>query len=164
VTAADLLALLQAFSRDKLALRERHVASAQQVSNYDFNNTYHYIINREDMQVGWLQDALAELGGALPRDVPPPPARTDGKAAERERAIVQDDAREAQAFLDKWQARVSGLRHARHRRMLQVILGETVEQRRFFDQMAGGRDDVLGRRTGGESTGGGVLPTRWLGR
>ncbi len=53
--------------------------------------------------------------------------------------------------------------NARHRKMLSVVLGETLEQKRFFEQAAAGRTDLLGRR--GASLGpshGEVLPTRWL--
>jgi hypothetical protein len=164
VNATDLVALLQEFARDKLAARERHIAGAERVSNYDFNNTYQYIVNREDAQVGWLQDALLELGSRLPDNAATLPVPSEGKGVAAEHAIIADDVRQAQAFIDRWQSRVAGLSHARHRKMLQVILGEAVEQRRFFEQMLEGREDVLGRRTGGLSTGGGVLPVRWLGR
>ena len=47
--------------------------------------------------------------------------------------------------------------------MLRVILGETREQQRFFEQALAGRNDLLGIRT--EKAGarvGAVLPTRWL--
>jgi len=43
-----------------------------------------------------------------------------------------------------------------------VILGETLEQKRFFDQMLSGQDDLLGRRMKGASTGDGVMATRWI--
>ncbi len=33
--------------------------------------------------------------------------------------------------------------------MLSLILGETLEQKRFFDQIAAGRTDQLGRRSNG---------------
>ena len=46
--------------------------------------------------------------------------------------------------------------------MLNVILGETLEHKRFFDQMLAGRDDLLGRRADGAGTGNGVIGTRWL--
>jgi hypothetical protein len=162
VNASELTALLEEFSREKVALRERHVAGAERVGNYDFNNTYQYIINREDMQVGWLQEALAELGRTLPQPGGTVTVPSGASAAATEHAIIADDSRQARAFVDRWRPRVAGLTHARHRRMLEVVLGETVEHERFFEQMLGGRADVLGRRTGGESTGGGVLPVRWL--
>jgi hypothetical protein len=138
------------------------VAGAERVPHYDFNNTYQYVINREDTQVGWLRDVLVELGTTLPEagQALPVPDQRKGDAAQQ--AVIEDDVRHAQAFLDKWAPRVAAMSNARHRRMLEVILGETLEHRRFFEHMRGGREDVLGRRTGGRSTGGGVLPVRWL--
>src|SRR2546425_1212434 len=59
----DLLDLLQEFHHDKLAMLLRHQAGARLVAQYDANNTYQYIINREDMQLSWLNAAIAELGG-----------------------------------------------------------------------------------------------------
>ena len=44
--------------------------------------------------------------------------------------------------------------------MMGVIIGETLEQKRFFDQILAGRDDLLGRRSNGPGspgTGDGVL-------
>ena len=52
--------------------------------------------------------------------------------------------------------------HARHRTMLNVIIGETVEHKRFFELALAGRTDLLGRRADGAGKGGGVLPTRWV--
>jgi hypothetical protein len=162
VKSPELVALLQEFSRDKLALRERHITGAERVANYDFNNTYQYIINREDQQVSWLGDALEELASALSEAAPSLDVPSEGKGDARQHAIVADDAKQEQAFIAKWRPRVSAMTHARNRKMLEVILGESVEHLRFFDQMLTGRDDLLGRRTGGESTGGGVLPVRWI--
>ena len=79
--------------------------------------------------------------------------------------LVEEDSREAEALVSRWRARVQDLGHARHRGMMQVILGETLEQKRFFDQIAAGREDVLGRRANGPGspgTGDGVLPVRWI--
>ena len=73
VKPADLASVLREFHRDKLALRQRHVAVARQVSDYDFNNTYQYIIAREDVHLSWLEAALAELE-ATPADVAEPSA------------------------------------------------------------------------------------------
>jgi hypothetical protein len=47
--------------------------------------------------------------------------------------------------------------------MLRVILGETLEQKRFFDQALAGETDLLGRRT--TEVGprvGAVLASRWI--
>ena len=69
----------------------------------------------------------------------------------------------AQRFIDKWRPRVDALPNARHRTMLNVILGETMEHKRFFDLALAGRTDLLGRRADGAGTGGGVLASRWVG-
>ena len=53
--------------------------------------------------------------------------------------------------------------HARHRAMLNVILGETREQQRFFEQALAGRTDLLGRRSSVAGPAHGeVLPARWI--
>jgi hypothetical protein len=52
--------------------------------------------------------------------------------------------------------------HARHRTMLNVVLGESLEHNRLFEQGASGFEDVLGRRTDGAERVGGVLSTRWM--
>jgi hypothetical protein len=160
VNAANVTAVLREFHREKLAIRERHVAVARTVSHYDFNNTYQYIIARDDMHVAWLEAGLADLGGT-PDTVPPVTLAARGKK-ESFLPLVAEDAREAQAFVDRWRPKMAEVAHARHRNLMQVILGETLEQKRFFDQMGAGREDLLGRRTGGETTGNGVLPVRWI--
>jgi hypothetical protein len=42
------------------------------------------------------------------------------------------------------------------------MLGEVLEQTRFFELAAAGRDDLLGTRMPGASTGDGVLAVRWM--
>ena len=69
---AELLAILREFHRDKLTLRQRHVAVARQVAQYDANNTYQYVINREDVHLSWLESAIVELEGT-PDNVAEPP-------------------------------------------------------------------------------------------
>jgi len=64
--------------------------------------------------------------------------------------------------VDHWRPRGAAMAHARHRTMLNVILGETLEHKRFFEQAALGFEDLLGRRTAGAERVGAVLPTRWL--
>jgi hypothetical protein len=164
----ELQALLTEFAAERLALLERHEASARVVSNYDFNNTYQYVINREETHLSWVQSALAEYGAVLPpagsSALPAPEAPKVKKKAEAGafRSILEDDARYLGAFVEKWRPRVEPLTHARHRTMLNVILGESMEHKRFFEQAAAGFEDLLGRRTGGVARIGGVLSTRWL--
>ena len=49
--ASEMLELLREFYRDKLAQRQRHVAAARHVKDYEINNAYQYVIAREDVQV-----------------------------------------------------------------------------------------------------------------
>jgi hypothetical protein len=152
----ELEALLTEFAAERLALVERHEASARIVSNYDFNNTYQYVISREETHLSWVQSALAEYGAGLP------PAGSAALPAPEAPTILEDDARYLDAFVAKWRPRVEPMTHTRHRNMLNVILGESMEHKRFFEQAAAGFEDLLGRRTDGAARVGGVLPTRWL--
>ena len=157
----DLLPLLQEFYRDKLADVLRHIAGARVVSDYDANNTYQYIINREEAQLSWVAQAIVELAGDVPAGQNEPTA--SGAASRDMRAVIETDLRGAQAFVERWRPRVDAMGNARHCKMLNVILGETLEQERFFQQALAGRHDLLGRRT--EDVGplvGKVLPTRWI--
>jgi hypothetical protein len=159
VKPPELLQLLSEFYREKSALRARHEAGARLVGNYDFNNTYQYIINREDVHLAWLRDAIADLGGK-PDDAPEAKVAASGKGAEQ--TIIREDRDQAQAFVDRWKERVERITHARNRTMLRLMLGETLEQRRFFDQALAGRTDLLGRRADGAGTKGSVMSTRWV--
>lgn len=162
----ELLETLREFHRERLTMRQRHVAVARHVTHYDFNNTYQYLINREDVHLQWLEAAIAELGGQ-PFDAGEPDLGTATAKGKTKTAtfmpFIEQDAREAASFVERWRARVDALDHARHRGMMRVILGETTENKRFFDQMIAGREDLLGRRADGAGTGGGVLSERWLG-
>ncbi len=160
---AEALDLLRAFYRDKSAMRQRHAASAALVADYDFNNTYQYVIAREDVQLNWLRDAILDMGGTLD-EVPEPEIASAGKGAEAQARLIGEDRDGAQRFVDTWRPRVEAMPNARHRSLLRVILGETLEQKRFFEQAVAGRTDLLGRRADGAGTGGGVLPVRWIER
>ena len=158
----ELLSLLQEFYRDKLGELLRHQAGARLIGQYDANNTYQYILNREETQLSWLATAILELGGPLPADGQEPTlASGRGKAVSD--AVLDEDARGAQAFVERWRPRVEAMGNARHRGMLRVILGETLEQKRFFEQALAGDTDLLGKRS--EEVGarvGEVLPSRWI--
>jgi hypothetical protein len=152
---------LQEAYRDRLALLNRHVDGATRMADYEFNNTYQYVIGREEIHVQWLRDALIDLGAEVPSNAPPL-AAPEGKGVAGERAILEDDLRNGRAFVEKWRARLGEVRNARHRRLLDLILGEVVEQTNFFQLALAGRDDLLGTRMPGASTGDGVLPVRWM--
>lgn len=163
----ELREFLTGFAAERLALYERHVAGAAVVGHYDFNNAYQYVIAREETHLRWLADALAECGADLPpaaAAIPVPPVgRVKGRAEPAAyHAVLEDDAAHLEAFAERWQPRVATLTHARHRTMLQVVLGESREHARLFAQAAAGAEDVLGRRTGGVERQGAVLSTRWV--
>jgi len=159
-----LLPTLQEFYADKLAALLRHQAGARFIGQYDINNTYQYVINREETQLTWLRQAIEELGGsAADWNAAEPARQAAGSGTARDRVVIDEDIRDAQAFVDRWRPRIQALANARHRRMLDVILGETLEQQRFFEQARAGNIDLLGKRT--DDVGariGHVRATRWI--
>jgi hypothetical protein len=156
-----LIDLLQEFERDKRSSLLRHQAAARSVGHYDANNAYQYILAREETQLSWLARALADLGGR-PADAASRPITSTTPSVD-ETDVFRRDAQEAQAFVDRWRPRVEAITNARHRIMLRVILGETLEQKRLFDQALAGRTDMLGRRTAEVGpVQGEVLPARWI--
>jgi hypothetical protein len=161
VNANERLLLIREFHRDKLAMLQRHIAAARYVRHYDFNNTYQYVIAREEVHVRWLVDAITDMGGQ-PDQVPEPVITGQGKGSAAQTAVIAQDRDAARAFVDKWETRVEGVTNARHRSMLRVVLGETLEHTRFFEQALAGRTDLLGRRADGAGTPGVVLPVRWI--
>jgi hypothetical protein len=140
----------------------RHQAGARLVVQYDANNTYQYIINRDDVQLTWIAKAIEELGGAVP-EVSPQSRDPIGKGGEVARAVIQEDGADSQAFVDRWRPRIETMANARHAKMLRVVLGEVLEQKRFFEQALAGRVDLLGKRQLNlEPARGEVLPSRWI--
>jgi len=163
---SDLHHLLVEFAADRLGLLERHEASARLVGHYDFNNVYQYVINREETHLPWVRSAIAEWADEsvpAPAALPAPVAPRTGRKVQTGdyREIIEDDTRFLRAFVEKWRPRVEAVTDARHRIMLNVVLGESQEHGRLFEQAAGGFEDVLGRRTAHAERVGGVLPTRW---
>lgn len=160
--STELLTLLTEFYRDRLALRNRHVAAAAHIADYNVNNTYQYVINRADGHVRWLQDAITDMGGT-PEEMPLPEVTSAGKGKDAARSIMTGDRDGARSLVEKWTPRIEGLPNARHTTMLRVMLGEVREQQRFFEHALEGREDLLGRRADGAGTDGGVISTRWVG-
>lgn len=162
----ELQRILTECAAERVALVQRHEAGARVVSHYDFNNTYQYIVNREETHLRWLRDALGEIGQPFPAaastiDVPAV-QKTRKVEPSAFRAVLEDDSTRLAAFVQKWTPRIAPMTHVRHRKMLEVILGESLEHARLFGQAASGFEDLLGRRTGGVARQGGVLPTRWM--
>jgi hypothetical protein len=164
---SELQAVLTSAAAERLALIQRHEASARVVSHYDFNNTYQYVISREETHLSWLQNALAEFDAPLPAAspvLPDPQAPKKGKKIEPGifKSILEEDAKGLGGFVERWRPRLTDMTHARHRNMLNVVLGESLEHQRLFEQAASGFEDVLGKRTDGAERVGEVLPTRWM--
>ena len=158
----DTVALLKEFYADKLAALERHIAGARFIGDYDANNTYQYVINREETQLSWVGQAIVGLGGEV-ATATPVASREGGKGADVARRIADEDARDAHAFLERWAPRVEAMDNARQRGMLRIILGETQEQKRFFEQAAAGNQNLLGIRTPAAGPRvGSVLADRWI--
>jgi uncharacterized protein YhbP (UPF0306 family) len=161
VKPIDILQRLLDAYVEKAALRNRHEAVARIVDQYDANNTYQYVIAREDQHLAWLADAVASLGGTVPEQAPHEAvAAVKGEAEVRR--IVGEDAQALDAFVSAWRPRAAAVTNARHRLMLELTLGEMQEHARLFHQASAGRLDLLGRRTGGARTVGSVMPTRWV--
>ncbi|MBI4888591.1 MAG: hypothetical protein HY824_15955 [Acidobacteria bacterium] len=160
----ELQQLLAAFAAERVALLDRHVAGARVVSHYDFNNAYQYVISREETHLQWLQAALGAAPPPASAALPVPEAPKAGKKDDtaRLRTIYEDDVRQLAAFVARWRPRVEAMTDARHRKMLDVILGESREHEQLFAQAAAGNEDLLGRRTGGVARQGSVLPVRWM--
>lgn len=157
----DALSALQEFYREKLGDFLRHLAGARLIGQYDINNTYQYIVNREETQLSWVRSAIEATGGSVDQlelD------RSGGASSAGDfEAIVEEDARAAAAFVDRWRPRVDAMKNARHRGMMLVILGEVREHQRSFEQARAGRLDLLGKR--GQEVGdrvGTVMSTRWV--
>ena len=158
----DLLPLLQDFYADKLSALLRHVAGARLVAQYDANNAYQYIINREETQLAWVGQAVVGLGGEV-STASAEPDRRAAKGQDSSKHVTEEDARDAQAFVDRWTPRVEAMTNARHRGMLRIVLGETLEQKRFFEQALAGDTGLLGTRSAAVGARvGEVMATRWI--
>ena len=115
------------------------------------------------MQLTWVAKAIEELGGAVP-DVAELTAGAAGQAGGGgARGHRRQTGSDAQAFVDRWRPKIDHMENARHAKMLRVILGEVLEQKRFFEQALAGRIDLLGQREVHlEPARGDVLPSRWI--
>ena len=157
VRAADQLALLQEFYRDRLRLTSEHLASARHVGRYQFNNTYQYIIAREETHLQWVADAIAKVGGPQPEAGLP-----GGPEPVSQQQAIEHDLERQRAFVERWRPRVAELTNARHRKMLEVILGEALEHAQFLAEAVAGQTDLLGRSSTGAGERGTVLSNRWI--
>ncbi len=87
--------------------------------------------------------------------------QVSGKASrETARSIIDADAANQKAFVDRWTPRVAAVTNARHRKMLELILGEMTEHLRVLQQAAESRADLLGRHSDGKVLRGSVMAAR----
>jgi len=159
--STDLPHLIREFYLARLALLMRHEEVARHVSQYDANNAYQYVINREEAHVSWVQHALLDLGAPIPPD-PARPAVQPAGGSDGWKALSAEDARANQQFVETWKPKVDFVTHARHKGMLKVILGEMLEHKRIFDQAAAGREDLIGTHLAINQRSGVVANTRWM--
>ncbi len=157
VSPAELLTFLNDFHRETLELFKARQTSAQSVAAYDANNGYQQVLGRQEIHLQWLKDAIAALGGtaADSRD------EVSGKAArETARSIIDTDVAHQRAFVERWSPRVAAITNARHRLLLELILGEMKEHLRVLQQASESRPDLLGRHSDGKVLRGSVIAAR----
>ena len=157
VSPAELLILLNEFHRDTLELFKARQTNAQSVAAYDANNGYQQVLGRQEIHLQWLSDAVGALGGTAADS----PDQVSGKASrESARSIIDTDAVSQSAFVNQWTPRVATVTNARHRKMLELILGEMKEHLRVLQQAAESRADLLGRHSDGKILRGSVMAAR----
>jgi len=165
VTPAELRALLQDFYRELRQISLTRQANARSVAAYDANNAYQQVLGRQETHLRWVSDAIGDLdAGALEQIAGELPSiGNDAAGSRRDRSlqdVVRADIDAQRGFLERWRGRVATVSNARHRKMLELILGEMLEHLRVFEQTLSGRTDVLGRHADGKELSGRVLPVR----
>lgn len=162
MSAQSLAELIRDCYIERVQMVTRHENVAAVVTDYDVNNAYQYIIAREQTHLSWLQHALLDVGAPLAAD----PPRAEAIAAVKGdawKSLCSDDARGNAQFVEKWRPKIETVTHARHKGMLNVILGETLEHKRLFEQAAAGRHDLIGTSLEINDHRGDVMATRWTG-
>lgn len=162
MTPTELQTLLREFYLERLALLMRHESAARFVSDYDVNNAYQNVINREETHVSWLQHALLDMGLEIPNDPPRPDIKPSRKGNDAVLELASGDAQANQQFVDKWRARVDTVTNARQKGMLGVVLGEMLEHQRLFSQASQGRTDIIGTALAINERRGKVIDRRWI--
>ena len=158
MTPAELQKLLIDFHRETLELFNARQTNSQSVAAYDANNGYQQVLGRQEVHLRWLSDAIAELGGTV---VEQPPPQFTGKASrESAKSIIERDAADQKAFIDRWTPIIPTITNARNRKMLELILGEMKEHLRVLQQAAESRADLLGRHSDGKVLRGTVMAVR----
>ena len=158
----ELQQLIRDFYLERLELLMEHESAARFVSDYDVNNAYQYIISREETHVSWLQQALLGMGAEIPPDPAAPDVRATRKGNDAVLELSANDARSNAEFVTKWRDRIDGITNARHKGMLEVVLGEMLEHRRLFEQASEGRTDIIGTALPINERRGTVIDRRWI--
>ena len=158
MTPAELLELLKTFHRETQELFVTRQRNAESVGAYEANNAYQQVIGRQEVHLQWLADAIETLGGTVPAN--PDPAPAGDVKRDRAHPVIESDARDQQAFIERWTPRLADVSHARNRTMLELLLGEMKEHLRMLSHARDGRSDVLGRHTDGKVTRGEVMAVR----
>ena len=157
MSPAELLAFLKDFHRETLELFKARQTNAQSVAAYDANNGFQQVLGRQEVHLQWLRDAIAALGATVADSLD----QVSGKAsAETAKSIIDADAANQKAVIDRWAPRVAMVTNARHRKMLELILGEMKEHLRVLQQAADSRADLLGRHSDGKVLRGSVMAAR----
>jgi hypothetical protein len=159
VTPGDLLGLLQEFHRETAELVQARQVAARSVTDYNINNAYQQVLERQDVHLRWLADAIEALGGDPVSQI----ELASGDPTEPRRnlnALLEADQKAQRSLLDRWRPRVDVVTNARHRKMLELVLGEMAEHLRVFDHALDGRDDLLGRHADGKVARGEVMAAR----
>ena len=157
MTPAELLAFLQEFYRETSDLFTSRQNTARSVAGYDANNGYQQVIGRQEVHLRWLSDAIASLGGTAADSADQISGTT---SSENVKSIIDRDAGNQKAFVDRWTSIVPMITNARHRKLLELILGEMKEHLRILHQAAESRPDVLGRHADGKVLRGTVIAAR----
>lgn len=159
MTPAALLSVLEDFYRETLGLVQARQENARSVTEYNANNAYQQVLGRQDVHLQWLSDAIAELGGN-----PSSPGQSQEDAVtvrdSNEKSLLESDVRNQRTFVDRWAPLVDTVTNARHRKLLQLILGEMKEHLRVVQQAQEGRTDLLGRHSDGKVLRGEVMASR----
>ncbi len=157
VSPAELLKFLNDFHRETLELFKARQTNAQSVAAYDANNGYQQVLGRQEVHLQWLSDAIAALGATVADSLD----HLSGKASrETAKSIIDADAANQRSFIERWTPQVATVTNARHRKLLELILGEMKEHLRVLQQASESRDDLLGRHSDGKILRGTVMATR----
>jgi Mn-containing catalase len=110
----ELKKFLTDIAAERLALLQRHEAAARVVGHYDFNNTYQYVIAREETHLSWLQSALAEIGAELPQSTLPLTAPEAPKGKRQDSGAYHEIlAADAKFLVRSWPGGENGCRPSR---------------------------------------------------